>query len=1363
MLFCKVNRKVNLFLLLLISSYVGSTKAAVDCMSDSYCQQLYKTPDTACVEDKENKGTFSCSNPFQRGCLPDRVRICNSDDIKRNATAKGLCELHELDYPEIRIATQTWEGALFQTWMYQILLMEVVGVPATVGLNTGNTENFGFYSPVNTMQFGEFGYPYWALEKANQVEDSNCSKTTEDCAHLLIEDWGIDYQPFLQNGTLAPPASNGQIGKMSLYIPSHTAQFFPELSIFFGLRGEDKRQKLAEIFKRPTTWQAYCEEISSTNCTVPDETAQGAPSPEQGAMYFLQGEYQGYFRATEKNNCNTSEPCSGHVVAPPCDWNMYLDGMLYWNDIVGLEPDGPNPPAGSYDYGTMYQVWRAANATRSHIIMSWYSPEALTEEFFGSDYAFLEVMLPPPTDACSDARTSEADRCSDSILTRRGNPVGACDKEAKALIKGMATSLAAANNEVEKAAQSPAYELVKNIKISELDMNRIFRKWVEPGTDRYGNDARAAVCGWMRDNYEHIQWFVPYGFPKEVSPQQQYEEWFVVLAQLIAIFVGFIAVIGIGLCWLYRKTKIMVFSQPEFIFLMLVGYLSICIGAAVQAMKPTQDTCITMTWCLLMGITVELVPVLVKTSAINHLVQSSKKSQRVNINRRTLLAKVFACVLIVAGFMVAWTLVDAPEGKVTKKLDRDDPSIVITDLRCGSEYYYWRIAAYVWEVFLLVLAAVLAYQSRGVLKQFNESNSLGILVYSHFMFMLLRGINNIFYYGDEVNYATVTALLSLNYSIDTLIAMLIYIFPKFKVARKQPISYHQGKLRSAGATSQKSTMHPDDDLRILCCTANIGNAEPTQESMEAWIPPRGACERVKSFDGTPLHRDIFDMIVIGMQESTWTEVTGKMVPAAKEEMDEEDILNAMEEHHTATLRGLMQDILGREYSPIVEELRGQMRLFIWASNGVVDDLTQVRVDGANTGIGGVMANKGGIVVSLKYKSTRLSFLTAHLAAHEGESYYKARCDNIKTILKESSTYDLSTKLDAAVSSHHMFVMGDLNFRTKFDGDGKHEDNVKRALGFVRAKDYQGLYDFDELQQGLAAGDLLLEFDTLPCLFPPTFKVQRQGGFDYKEQRTPSYADRILYKSAQGLHDNLTPIAYEPCVDFVTSDHKPIRGAFNISTQIEDSCYGKESEIKLEFHGLQCSGLPAADANGKSDPYLLFLWDDTIAFRTDKKSFRGKIRNLINGTSWPRTKFIPKTLNPKWLGQTISLVANKLDMNSEGMLFVLAMDYDTFAVRDDFLGALALPIREIANMMNEETTSVLSFDRPLQAGGKGAGRIKFQLGVEITSKDASPFARRRSSVMFGNKSGNSNSRRGLFQGSTRELERSRPDMEKVAIL
>jgi hypothetical protein len=1290
--------------------------------------------------------------------MRSKKRICNSDDryIQKkysgtklmNSNAKDannnssnagdgdsqqlLCTMSEEDlnfvYPEVRIYQDGWESSLFTAWIYQILLTEVAGVPTTVGLQTGKeTSQASFYSLGNSINYGtatdESGnasiYPYNELGRSNRIANSDCSLTKEPCANALIEVWAPqdEYRPYIVRGTVEPPLGNGMIAQFNFYVPAFTAQEYPSLSIFYGLQGEENRQFLSETFKRPATWKEYCDQVSTTNCSTPDATAERAPEPDsdEESVYFAEGLYMGHFRATEKNNCTLNPTnCTGHIIGVPCNWNTYTDGQLYWNNIVGLESDGPNPPNGGYTYETVYQVWKAALVTKSHIIVSWYEPDIKLEEFARTEAAFQKILLPTPTDVCLAHRTSSDDRCSENITVRRGDNRGACGSPPKDLVKLIATSLKSKNEELDPAEQSPAYEMIRNIKISHLDMNRIFRQYLDINVDRSGNDARQAVCSWIVDNYAKLQWFLPIEYPKTLSKKSQYDAWFVALAQAVGILAGCVALLGMILCWQYRQTKVMVFAQPMFILLILAGLLFVCTGAALIAAEPTREVCLSIMWFIEFGYSIELIPIIVKTSAINRLIQSSKKSRRVNIRRSKLLFDVAMGVVAVTAFLICWTLFDPPDRRETRRLSVDDPALVENDLRCLSDSYFWRAGAFAWEVLLLVMAAVLAVQSRGVLKDFNESNVLGIMVYSHFLFMLIRAILNTLYVGSTFSYAIMATLLSFNYSLDALVAMCIYVLPKLVEARKSPATYQKSRIVARSTARRSLDDREGDALSLLVCTANIGNAEPTQESMEAWIPLRGACESVETLDGddAPMHGN-FDIIAVGMQESTWAEksTTVELKRASKEEINEDDIVNAMEDHNTATLREMMQDILGEDYSEVAEDQRGQMRLFIWASNEVAEDIADVKVSGANTGIGNVMANKGGIVMTLYYKRTRISFLSAHLAAHEGDVYYQTRCDNIHTILRDSRTF-WSSKLDAAISSHHMFVMGDLNFRTKFDGEGKHEEKFQRAKQLIDLKDYEALYGYDELQKGLKDGDLLAGFKTLPCLFPPTFKVQRESGIVYKDQRVPSYTDRILFRSAEGLQGNLFPLAYEPCIDFITSDHKPVRGAFSIIPNDRSSPRLKEVDFRLVFHKMECEDLPAADRNGLSDPYLMFFWD-SVALEAEKESFKDKLRKLVQGTSWPRTSVIPKNLNPIWEGETMTLQARNAIVGPEAMLFVVAMDADLISIKDDFLGAIALNVKELISMNHGEREKTLQIERNLEQGGKFAGQIKFQLDIEVT--------------------------------------------------
>jgi len=427
-------------------------------------------------------------------------------------------------------------------------------------------------------------------------------------------------------------------------------------------------------------------------------------------------------------------------------------------------------------------------------------------------------------------------------------------------------------------------------------------------------------------------------------------------------------------------------------------------------------------------------------------------------------------------------------------------------------------------------------------------------------------------------------------------------------------------------------------------------------------------------------------------------------------MTDEEILDVLEEQNTATLRQMIQKTLGDEYCQITDEQRGQMRLHFWAKRSILKGITGIRVNGANTGIGNVLANKGGIVASLCYKETRISFLSAHLAAHEGDYYYKMRCNNIESILRDAKTFALTKKFDDAVTSHHMFVFSDLNFRTWFGTESK-EDDFQRVQNLVSSADFKTLRRYDELYAGLSDQDLLVGFQTLECNFPPTFKVARQRGFVYKDQRIPSYTDRILFKSAEGLSHNLEAVAYEPCPDFITSDHKPIRGAFALKPNCALEEYQIDGDLELVFRKIRCSDLNAGDSDGKSDPYVMFLWD-SVDLRPDKISFMAKLRQLWVGKSWPRTPFISQTLNPYWKGEQLCLRASNTSIRHGAMLFLAVIDFDFVGI-DDVLGGVALNLHDIIKMKVGETAKTLTSDRDLTINGRLAGRIKFSVDVKLT--------------------------------------------------
>jgi len=250
---------------------------------------------------------------------------------------------------------------------------------------------------------------------------------------------------------------------------------------------------------------------------------------------------------------------------------------------------------------------------------------------------------------------------------------------------------------------------------------------------------------------------------------------------------------------------------------------------------------------------------------------------------------------------------------------------------------------------------------------------------------------------------------------------------------------------------------------------------------------------------------------------------------------------------TRVLHAMLQAQLPN-FKHAVSYQRGQMRLMIFHRE---DDMSVevLSVKAQNTGKGG-LANKGGIVAEiLVNNTTRLSFFTAHLEAHEGISKYEMRCSSVVDIFRGtvSSRTTTCSKCDATLSSHFTFAMGDLNFRTRYPGhEPRSSEHITATNILVEEKDWERLYSYDELTEALRNNDCFSGFSTAKCLFPPTFKVDRRQGYVYNPKRSPSYTDRILFASGHCLRNCLKVLAYEPIDDFASSDHKPIRGAFEVT-------------------------------------------------------------------------------------------------------------------------------------------------------------------------------------------------------------------------
>ncbi|SPO39875.1 uncharacterized protein PSFLO_05356 [Pseudozyma flocculosa] len=190
---------------------------------------------------------------------------------------------------------------------------------------------------------------------------------------------------------------------------------------------------------------------------------------------------------------------------------------------------------------------------------------------------------------------------------------------------------------------------------------------------------------------------------------------------------------------------------------------------------------------------------------------------------------------------------------------------------------------------------------------------------------------------------------------------------------------------------------------------------------------------------------------------------------------------------------------------IKERMMGcYMAVYVW--RGCRDRIRGASRSHVKDGLAGRLGNKGGVGISVKLGATRLLFVNAHLAAHEGRVAVRlANVAKIKAALKVDSFLppeDPRSKLeDITEQFDHCFWFGDLNFR--IDISRHHADWL------MMHKRYDQALAFDQLGKVLREGEAFTGFSEAPIDFPPTYKYDVLKTLKPKRKKTVT--DRILHR------------------------------------------------------------------------------------------------------------------------------------------------------------------------------------------------------------------------------------------------------------
>ncbi|KAE9097069.1 Type II inositol 1,4,5-trisphosphate 5-phosphatase [Phytophthora fragariae] len=365
----------------------------------------------------------------------------------------------------------------------------------------------------------------------------------------------------------------------------------------------------------------------------------------------------------------------------------------------------------------------------------------------------------------------------------------------------------------------------------------------------------------------------------------------------------------------------------------------------------------------------------------------------------------------------------------------------------------------------------------------------------------------------------------------------------------------QLQQRQAAYTELRAT-------RVVAGTWNVNAKKP--------LAPADASKIVTWLQPQASTREPPDVVALGFQEIVDLNAVNVVVNSAltvqRSAAWEEAVLAALNRHIGISAGG------SEQYRVVLEKHLVGILLLVFVRTDHWDHVKEVKGATAGVGIMGVMGNKGGAAVRLKFYSSTLCFVCAHLAAHR-ENVAGRNADYLNILSKvqfgdsaedgAAPIQDVSGRFwsgEPSILNHDfVFWIGDLNYRIQ---DTLTTEEVFRMAESGRSLDK--LVQHDQLTIERQRGNVLKGFQEGPLSFPPTYKFQA-GTSEYekrpeKKLRAPAWCDRVLWKAKSPNDVKLRSYTSVPALDL--SDHKPVHASFDI--QVKYQVESKKNEVIREI-------------------------------------------------------------------------------------------------------------------------------------------------------------------------------------------------------
>ena len=243
------------------------------------------------------------------------------------------------------------------------------------------------------------------------------------------------------------------------------------------------------------------------------------------------------------------------------------------------------------------------------------------------------------------------------------------------------------------------------------------------------------------------------------------------LSMALAVLAGVLTVAAMVVTVRYASHPVFRSSSPSFMLISFTGLLVLCAAMLQLSLVQTNGVCAAFTWCTQMGFTLIFAPLFSKAYRI-YRIFGRRKLKVVKLTNRKLLAGVAAAIIADIIYLIVWHAVAPPTvitiPQFTTPASGAGGLITTFYGTCAyadaSSHFFQAVA--VGKLLMLAAGVMLAFGTRQVTSQFNESKIIGFCIYNlvfaiGIIIPILLVINAI---GDTANLLLLFLLAEITYT-----------------------------------------------------------------------------------------------------------------------------------------------------------------------------------------------------------------------------------------------------------------------------------------------------------------------------------------------------------------------------------------------------------------------------------------------------------------------------------------------------------------------------------------------------------------------------------------------------------------------